>query len=406
MDTKGSAPRTRSLSLRETARALAPVWLVFVIYGLVAADCQQEEQPGAFAPPPPQFLARKTNTEAEATEYYQAIGVLDPNDSNLPGPKATLPQWKAANGFTGTGEVIAVYFNEFDLRFGREMHCQTVSAKIACYVTNYGVTPTGQPGPGGPPGPALQDAITRTNPVATVAMEYDPAAGSADVQFYTYDGAGNFVTKAALDSQGAKAIPGICQNCHGGTYNAQTNLVENANFLPFDVFSFLYSDQPGYSQAEQEGAFRVLNLLVKRTEPHQAIKDLIDGMYPGGVSQLNSVASSNYVPPGWQVADDPQTPDVNEANAALVLYNSVVRPYCRTCHIAVDPALDLDWLRYDKFVQRANLIKAAVCISHAMPHAEVTWLKFWKERPIVAHGVLKDYLYSPGENTAECGRAQ
>jgi cytochrome c5 len=236
-------------------------------------------------------------------------------------------------------------------------------------------------------------------------MEYDPAAGPAAVQFYTYNGAGNFVTAAALDSQGAKAIPGICQNCHGGTYNAQTNLVEKANFLPFDVFSFLYSDQPGYSQAEQEGAFRVLNLLVKQTEPTQAIKDLIDGMYPGGVAQPNSVASSNYVPDDWKVADNPGTPNVNEANAALVIYNSVVRPYCRTCHIAANPALDLDWTRYDKFVQAAPRIKAAVCISHAMPQAEVTWLKFWKERPIVAHGVLKDFLF-PGEDTAECGRAQ
>ena len=76
-------------------------------------------------------------------------------------------------------------------------------------------------------------------------MEYNPAAAPNDVQFYTYNGAGDYIKAAELDSQGAKAIPGICQNCHGGTYNAKTNLVENANFLPFDVFSFLYSDQPG-----------------------------------------------------------------------------------------------------------------------------------------------------------------
>lgn len=402
----GQPADSRVKRAQVAVRLLGPLGMVFVVFALVASNCENpKEEPTAFAPsPPPQFLARKTNSDAEAIEYYQTIGVIDPNDPAKPGPKGTLSQWKAANGFTaGVSDVTATYFNEVDLRFGREMHCIGNGNKIACYVTNYGQKPTGGPGPGGPASLALQDAVTRANPVATVAMEYDPAAGTNSVQFYVYNAAGDFAIKAELDTQGFKAVPGICQNCHGGTYNSQTNLVANASFLPFDVFSFLYSGQPGYSQIEQEESFRGLNLLVKMTQPSQAIRDLIDGMYPGGVAQPGSVASSNYVPPGWIVVDDPHTSDVNEANAAQVIYNTVVRPSCRTCHIAQNPALD--WTSYQQFKNFAAAIKSAVCISHTMPQAEVTWLKFWKTRPIVAHGVLKDYFF-PSEAAGDCGRAQ
>jgi hypothetical protein len=400
-------------ALRRGARQLVPVWLIFVVYGLVAADCQQEQQPVAFAPTPPQFLQRNTNNHTQAVAYYQAIGVIDPNDPTKPGPKATLPLWKAANGFiAGASDVTATYFNEGDLRFGREMHCISrgdfiVWWQVACYVTNYGQTLSGQPGPGGPADIALHDAVARANPVATVAMEYDNTAGPASVQFYAYNGAGNYITEAALDTQGAKSLPGICQNCHGGTYDPTVNKVKNANFLPFDVPSFIYSGEPGYSRANQEESFRRLNLLVGLTYPTQAIRDLIDGIYPSGIHNTGSVASANYVPPGWVVPDDPHTPDVNEANAAAVLYNSVVRPYCRSCHIA-QPSLD--FTTYQQF--RANAqpaggrILQSVCKTHQMPHAEVTWLKFWKTRPLIAHGVLNDYLFPPGIDTGECGRAQ
>jgi mono/diheme cytochrome c family protein len=396
--------------LRESAPVLLPLFSVLIAYVLVAGACDGPvEEPSAYAPsPPPQFLARKypANADAESIEYYQQIGVLDPIDPTQPGPKATLEQWKTANGFVaGVTDVTATYFNEFDLRFGREMHCIASGAgKVACYVTNYGQKPNGDPGPGGPQDLALRDAVLRANPVATVAMEYDPAEGTSSVQFYVYNGAGNYVAKAELDSQGFKAVPGICQNCHGGNYNTSTNLVEGANFLPFDVFSFEYTLLPGYSRTEQEESFRELNRLVKQTQPSQAIRDLIDGMYPGGVDQAGSVASSTYVPPGWIVPDDPNTPDVNESNAAGVIYNLVVRPYCRTCHIATDPARNLSWTSYEQFRNAAGLIKSDVCGSHVMPHAEVTWLKFWKTRPIVAHGVLRDFFY-PGQDTGDCGKA-
>jgi hypothetical protein len=386
---------------------LAPVWLICVAYGLVAADCQNDEQSAPFAPTEPQFLARKANANARAVEYYQSIGVIDQNDPTKPGPKATLAQWKQANNFRpGISEVSATYFNEADLRFGREMHCVSYGdfyllVRIACYVTNYGQTPSGQPGPGGPAAVALQDAVARTNPVATVAMEYDNTAGPWAVQFYAYDGAGNYITEAALDSQGPKSLPGICQNCHGGTYDPTNNKVKDAEFLPFDVSTFLYSYDLGYSRVAQEESFRELNNAVMLTYPAQAIRSFINGMYPNGVAHANSVASTAYIPPGWVVPDDPQT-DVNESDAPAALYKGVVRPYCGMCHMA-QPSLDFS--TYQQFKDNAGRILQSVCRTHEMPHAEVTWLKFWTTRPFIAHGLLKDYLF-PGMDTAECGRAQ
>ena len=72
----------------------------------------------------------------EAQNYY--------NDINAP---ATLTQWKSTFGFPPPGSfppARGLYANYRDLRFGRDMNCvQTPnSQQIACYVTNYGPTPS------------------------------------------------------------------------------------------------------------------------------------------------------------------------------------------------------------------------------------------------------------------------
>jgi len=41
------------------------------------------------------------------------------------GSRDTLPHWFTANGFPSTGEAKAIYFNNGDLKFGRDMHCRT-----------------------------------------------------------------------------------------------------------------------------------------------------------------------------------------------------------------------------------------------------------------------------------------
>src|SRR5262245_34151516 len=173
----------------------------------------------------------------------------------------------------------------------------------------------------------------------------------------------------------------MCMACHGGTYTS-ANDVMGSRFLPFDVFSFRYPDAAGWSFDEQQERLRKLNAIVASTDPGPPILDLIGGMYPGGVTNEGSTAVDGYVPAGW--SGDP------------TLYTGVVRPYCRTCHLA-QPAT---FMSLSDFQGLAEQIKTLVCDKHDMPHAQVpygvdrTRIGFWNDR--VAQQDLGNFLKSQG----------
>jgi hypothetical protein len=121
----------------------------------------------------------------EAFKYYQTIGVFDSNNHPT-GSFANFGTWKAAWGFSddptkpGPNEIRAVYYNNGDLQFGRDMHCLRRDSAAdprdvfvgqllinVCYVTNYsdGVSLVG-----GIPQVAIFNAAANVNPIATVAM--------------------------------------------------------------------------------------------------------------------------------------------------------------------------------------------------------------------------------------------
>ncbi len=332
---------------------------------LIAVACV----PTPFPPPTPQgnahwlYFRNGLGSVAEAQNYYQAINAIPAKD--------TLTKWKAANGFNTPGEVRAIYYNANDLDLGRDMHCkETPPLQVACYVTNYG------PKPGDPGFPnetiALNDAIAAANgtaggaPFATVAMEWSMV--SPNPTFYVYDQNGNLAPQAVLDSDGAKAVPQICLPCHGGTFNSTSHTVSGASFLPFDVFTFGYGSSP-YALNDQQEPFRILNSLVLETQTsptnsHSAIADLINHMYPAGVTTPLAPAVDTFVPMGWN--DTPTHRD---------LYKTIVRPYCRTCHLAVSASYD--WTSYAQFENLKGSIRNVVCDRRIMPHAEVTYNKFW-----------------------------
>jgi hypothetical protein len=55
------------------------------------------------------------------------------------------------------------------------------------------------------------------------------------------------------------------------------------------------------------------------------------------------------------------------------LYNTIVKPYCRACHVAQSSFLD--WATPPNFT--APFLEPAVCLDHDMPHGEVPFRKFW-----------------------------
>ena len=130
----------------------------------------------------------------------------------------TFAHWSAANGFGGAAtETSAVYFNNADLKFGRSMHCRTVSHTgspftqdwIACYVSNFGKVGVDFSQQASNP---LTDAYANTNVVATVAMEYHPDQ-TDKVQFWAFKGdtppatAGDYFPNPALESKVTNPCP-------------------------------------------------------------------------------------------------------------------------------------------------------------------------------------------------------
>jgi hypothetical protein len=377
----------------------------------VLAGCQ----PGQVTIPPhqSQWLSRKgVGSIDETNAYYTTI---DPTSA-----KDTFDKWKNANGFGSGTEFRTVYFNGGDLELGRDMHCKRVgSFDIACYVTNYGPPPYDiakmMPNPAWPdPTQALADAVAAaTNqpgnpPFATVAMEFTPHSlfflQPNNVRFYVFSQPdGKRQPYAALDTEGLKFVPQMCMACHGGQYNpikGGGSGATGASFLPFDIFTFQYSQTSPFTLSDQQEKFRLLNALVEETtpnptNPNQPIQSLIDDWYKscGGVTAANCTPTdytNQNPPPGWAGSG----PD------GLNAYFGTVRYYCQTCHIA--EGAEIDWRTYEQFKKRAGPISDSVTIayhvcnsnSHDMPHAEVPYENFWNN--ILAKTTLSLFMQSQG----------
>ena len=243
--------------------------------------------------------ASPAETLSGARAYYAA------NDPAWAGaPKTDLNTWLDANcfdstqgdfgtGAAGANGAHAVYTNNYDLGFGRDMYFIKCAANhqdahgnitayagdMAAVVINYG---------------SLEQAALKQAPILAVAMEYQGAghsnchAGSNPclVKFYAFapdDRTGLYqrVSSANFDRRGEKYIPGACLSCHGGAITDatfQTAGSENvdATFMPWDVGALLFSDtdpaflgnlisKTSYTSAVQEPNLLNLNALVWQT---------------------------------------------------------------------------------------------------------------------------------------------
>jgi cytochrome c5 len=213
-------------------------------------------------------------------------------------------------------------------------------------------------------------------------MEYDPTATGHEVQFWAYDGANNYLPKPTLDGQGAKPMPEMCLACHGGRFDGTTKTVSKAAFLPFDLDSFLYDSagDPHLSAVVQE-QFRQLNNIVLNTHPdsltgnsNNPITQLMNLWYPAGVGTTNAPYSFGRAVAANQGGFPGHGP----------LYDNVVKPLCRTCHVTRSSGDD--WTLFTQM--NPPTIKLYACGAgnphtlhfpnyFAMPHAEVPFKNFW-----------------------------
>jgi hypothetical protein len=311
------------------------------------------------------------NGEATATAYYNAI---DPGNA-----KTTLGAWWNANGFgaaDGSGGTRAAYLNFNDLGFGRDMNCRSGAVKMACYVTNYGAP---NQNPSNADAAQTRDATQRG---ATVAMEFDPAAGSEAVQFYVYGNAGASAGRlkfADLDGFGPKPVPQLCQVCHGGDPALSAGgKSEHSRFREFDLPSFKYSGNRSWDygqttlNATELANFGNLNQQVRSTSGAVTpVSALIDAWYPTGFATAPAKPVAANVPAGWAGNIDG--------------YNEVYGKTCRTCHLARDggtnPPGGLTFNSLTSFQSRSYVVCGLG--NRVMPNAIVTYKNFWLDTPRV-----------------------
>jgi hypothetical protein len=368
--------------------------------------------------------ADEPSCAAEAVNYYKTIGVFD-NTGKPTGSYTNFKTWKAAWGFSddptkpAASETRGVFYNNGDLQFGRDMHCLapfglgdpdsvlTFVQINVCYVANY--SPTGAPG--GDPQTSIIDAENNSNPIAAVAMiditnqillfPFNVWVNAPYVEFIVFaqpndPNIDDFVpkTEAILDSEGPKAVPGVCLACHGGSYSNTAHNMSGplmARFLPFDTPSFVF-DQVNvpFSAASQSEQFRVLNTITKNastdggslqanTITSQTVRDLVDGWYSwcGGVRQTNCAiddVNHTFIPSAPCLsASSPATCGWN-TDFNFLFYQQVPRSVCRTCHVAHSDAFN--WQNFNSASGEAGLA-CSVVSSYGMPFAEVPYNRFW-----------------------------
>lgn len=375
--------------------------------------------------------------------YYRTV---DPA-----GTRRTLNAWLRQAGFTaangtllpeaiaGTGEFAhAVYLNNFDLGFGRQMYTRTDSlGNVFSFVKNYAT---------------LEGAIRQLDSFATVVMEYSPLASHTDatpkfVKFFTYveDGGGDapLVASFDFDGRGERFTPGNCVVCHGGQRPpGVSELLFDAScadrgdarcyawpprnrdgaaipdgdlggtFLPWDLSSLLFADtDPAITQSPlrfdgvtlaaelrrdhgdlsrgaQLAQIKKLNQAAydTYTARHDAARRLVESWY-GGVDANGALANAAFddsaTVPGWRNGE--VVPDPSPANpggsltnppTAEALYHDVYARHCRMCHTSM-PDGPLRFDTYQELVSQRDLIRSTVFRAGTMPGARLTMDRLW-----------------------------
>ncbi len=374
----------------------------------------------------------QTDSAIYASSYYAAVDPLDTRD--------TLAEWMAANGFGNSGsgtEFTAVFRDVRDLGYGRRMTGRrNVDGSIAFFVENYHISTA----PGDYPGVNVEAAVLQDPNwhVGTNAIEWSchpqPApCARMFAKYYNFNPAtGQRQDVLDLDDRGLKSMPGICISCHGGRGDPLTPqpsyaLVANSvtqqrgdalgKLQPFHVDSFEWSVLPGFTRADQEAVLKTFNEWVLCTYPapggasvsgtwgscsrptadanewQGTAAEMIEAWY-GGSGMPDSQFSDTYLPAGWS------------GNAAL--YQQVVAPYCRTCHIlrGTGDESDVDFTTEAKFQGFARRTKIHVFDRGNMPLAFLVYRDFWESSAPAALASYIDSVLGAGSATDGAGAAK
>lgn len=326
----------------------------------------------------------------ESRRFYETLGRTSQARPMVP---MTLVDWKQTYNFPSrqSGESleayreragIVIYYNKNELGLGRELGCSEfedgVDAAgrtligVACYVTNYGLSFRDVRR-------SLKLAAEGTHPKNTVCITYRPSMDPGyEIQFQVYGPGGSRQDWAQLDTLGPRANPHVCMNCHGGVYDEQRHLAKYARFLPMDpnvvVFAHPGDDPatpPGLTRAGQEERIRRANHLALSTPLTPSQQEMLQELYAGHPERPGTPSQPVWYPATWR--GQKQHED---------LFDQVFKPYCLTCHMAMEKGLDGSELyTYGLFNTPAILqrfpLDSVICGKFGMPNAQTTSMNFW-----------------------------
>ena len=262
--------------------------------------------------------------------------------------------------------------------------------------------------------------------MSTNGIEFSPGPGGGPsfAKFFSFSAAtGERELATDLDGRGAKAMPGVCIACHGGRGDPLTPvaaggqplfpLVQNsasvkrgdtqAHLLPLEVGTLAFSAAAGYTRADQEAALKAMNRMVLCSFPLPGVsafpedacrRAAIPSEYQGtaaaylkaaygGDGMPASTYSDTFVPAGWS------------GPGQSALYNDVVVPACRACHIVRGTGFqsDINLDSFAKFQGFADRIKVHVIDRGNMPLAKILYDRYWSGP---GPGVLASFLEGQG----------
>jgi hypothetical protein len=330
----------------------------------------------------------------ESRRFYETLGGSSTARVMVP---MTLADWKQTYNFPArrSDELledyreragIVIYYNKNELGLGRELGCSEFEdgvdsvgkplIGVACYVTNYGLSFRDVRR-------SLKLAAEGTHPKNTVCITYRPSMETGyEIQFQVYGPQGYRQDWAQLDTMGPRANPHVCMNCHGGVYDDQRHLAKYARFLPMDpnvvVFAQAADASPGepsvtagLTRAGQEERIRRANFLSMATPLTPSQREMLQELYGGHPERPGTPSQAVWYPAAWR--GQRQHED---------MFDQVFKPYCLTCHMAMQKGMDgSDLYTYGLFntpsiIQRFPL-HAVVCGKFGMPNAQTTSLNFW-----------------------------
>jgi glucose/arabinose dehydrogenase len=275
-------------------------------------------------------------SEKDAFSYYDSIGAAR---------DLSLQRW-IEQSFGELEQIEAVYKNDADLGFFREMHCTKVieRGRGGCWVRNWDNEDN----------PTSENRETRKD-LGTVTMNISPEGftrfyifgppADARIQAGNANNADRILSPlAVLDSEGEKYLPQLCTPCHGGKYSGAPDV--GSVWREFEPAAFKKRAAVSQEQAEQEW-FALNQAMIGA---NKALASEAEGGTQGidqgranMVAYLEAIFDTSVSPPRARSFHDPihlpadwTTPSGNEIydQSKADLWTDFVNPYCQTCHRA------------------------------------------------------------------------